>query len=74
MRRYLPRALRNVEFRIDMAHKDPRPINLLNMGGFQIFVYDPSRRAVEKEKPEKVFGLLTRTDGPVQNIHPRSSR
>ena len=58
MRQYLPRALRNVEFRIDMAHKDPRPINLLNMGGFQIFVYDPSRRAVEKESLRKFLDYL----------------
>jgi len=41
-----------------MAHKDPRPINLLNMGGFQIFVYEPSRRAVEKESLRKFFDYL----------------
>ena len=58
MRQHLPRGLKKVEFRIDMAHKDPRPINLLNMGGFQIFVYDPSRRAVEKESLRKFFDYL----------------
>ena len=41
-----------------MAHKDPRPINLLNMGGFQIFVYDPSRRTVEKESLNKFLNYL----------------
>ena len=58
MRKALPRHLKKIEFRIDMAHKDPRPINLLNMGGFQIFVYDPSRRSVEKEPLKKFFDYL----------------
>ena len=58
LRKLLPRHLKNVEFRIDMAHKDPRPINLLNMGGFQIFVYEPARKKVEKESLKKFFDYL----------------
>ena len=58
LRKLLPRHLKQVEFRIDMAHKDPRPINLLNMGGFQIFVYEPARKKVEKESLKKFFDYL----------------
>ncbi len=49
IRHVLPKHLKKLEFRIDMAHQDTRPINLLNMGGFQIFVYEPSTQHVAKE-------------------------
>ena len=58
LRNLLPRPLKNIEFRIDMALKDPRPINLLNMGGFQIFVYEPARKKIEKESLKKFFDYL----------------
>ena len=58
IRSALPRNLQNLEFRIDMAHQDPRPINLLNMGGFQIFVYEPSTRHVAKESLKTFFEYL----------------
>jgi HD superfamily phosphohydrolase len=58
VRELLPLHLKHIEFRIDMAHKDPRPINLLNMGGFQIFVYEPARKRVEKESLKKFFDYL----------------
>ena len=58
LRKHLPSHLKTIEFRIDMAHKDPRPINLLNMGGFQIFVYEPARGKVEKESLKQFFGYL----------------
>ena len=49
MRQILPREFRRVEIRVDFAYKDPRPINLLQMGGFQIFVWNPSTGNVDKE-------------------------
>ena len=49
MRRIIPRKWRGTDIRVDIAHKDPRPINLLNMGGFQIYVWNPSTGNVEKE-------------------------
>ena len=49
MRQALPKTLRTLDIRVDFAHKDPRPVNLLNMGGFQIFVWNPSTGHVEKE-------------------------
>lgn len=58
IRQTLPRALRHLEFRIDMAHQDPRPINVLNMGHYQIFVYNAGTRTVEKESLQRFFEYL----------------
>ncbi|MDH5563459.1 MAG: HD domain-containing protein [Nitrospirota bacterium] len=49
MRQALPRKWQQTSIQVDFAHKDPRPINLLNMGGFQIFVWNPSTGQVDKE-------------------------
>ena len=49
IRATLPDALKNLEFRIDMANKDGRPVNPLSMGHFQIYVYDSSTRTVSKK-------------------------
>jgi len=58
IRAKLPSSLQNLTFKIDMAIKDPRPLNLLNMGEFQIFVYDPATHTVEKEKLQEFFTFL----------------
>ncbi len=49
IRQALPKQLRSVDIRIDLAHKDPRPVNLLNMGDFQIYVWNPSTNRNEKK-------------------------
>ena len=49
MRQTLPRKWRQTDIRVDFAYKDPRPINLLQMGGFQIFVWNPATGNVDKE-------------------------
>jgi hypothetical protein len=49
MRQALPRKWRQTDIRVDFAYKDPRPINLLKMGGFQIFVWNPVTGNVDKE-------------------------
>ncbi len=54
----LPPHLKNLEFRVDMANQDPRPINLLNMGEFQIYVFDPATQAVSKEALKEFFEYL----------------
>lgn len=58
IRKALPPSLKSLDFRIDLASKDPRPMNLLNMGEFQIYVYDPATKTVEKEKLEEFFDYL----------------
>jgi hypothetical protein len=46
IRERLPPALRALEFRVDLAAKDTRPLNPLNMGHKQIYVFDPSSNEV----------------------------
>ncbi len=58
IRAALPQSLRKLEFRVDMANQDPRPINLLNMGEFQIYVYDPATQTVSKEALKEFFDYL----------------
>lgn len=58
IREALPAHLRKLELRVDMANQDPRPINLLNMGEFQIYVYDPATGTVSKEALREFFDYL----------------
>ena len=58
MRQLLPPKLRCQDIRVDFAHKDPRPINLLNMGGVQIFVWNPSKGIVEKDSLQTYLQYL----------------
>ena len=58
IRAVLPTHSKTLEFRVDMAHQDPRPINLLNMGRFQIYVYDPATQTVSKEVLKTFFDYL----------------
>ncbi|MEC4674215.1 MAG: HD domain-containing protein [Nitrospirota bacterium] len=58
IRRHLPRSVKRAKFRVDIASKDTRPINVLNMGQFQIYVYDPSTKTIEKEKLRQFFEYL----------------
>ena len=45
----LPQALRDLEFQIDLAFQDPRPVNPLGLGDRQIYVYDSVTGQVAKE-------------------------
>ncbi|RMH06600.1 MAG: HD domain-containing protein [Nitrospirae bacterium] len=58
IRRALPSSVKDIPFRVDLASKDPRPLNLLNMGAFQIYVYDPSTNMITKEKLQEFFAYL----------------
>lgn len=58
IRKKLPRRLAATNFRVDIASKDTRPINVLNMGQFQFYVYDPSTQSVEKERLQELFEFL----------------
>jgi uncharacterized protein len=49
IRSHLPPHLRDTPFRVDLANQDPRPLNPLSMGEFQIHVYDPSTGTNSKE-------------------------
>lgn len=49
MQKALPARISPKDFHIDFAHKDPRPVNLLNMGNFQIYVYNSGTDLIEKD-------------------------
>ena len=58
VRTFLPDTMKNVEFRVDMANKDGRPVNPLSMGNFQIYMYDPSTKTVSKEALRDSFDFI----------------
>ena len=58
IRKNLPQKLKNVQFRVDMATQDPRPVNPLMMGDRQIYVFNPSTRKVEKEPLKEFFDYI----------------
>ena len=58
IREQLPPALRKLPFKVDMANQDPRPLNPLSMGEFQIHVYDPSNQSVSKELLREYFDYI----------------
>jgi hypothetical protein len=58
IRKNLPQKLKNIQFRVDMATQDPRPINPLMMGDRQIYVFNPSTRKVEKEPLKEFFDYI----------------
>jgi len=43
---------------VDIASKDTRPFNELNMGQFQFYLYDPATGSVEKEKLQELLEFL----------------
>lgn len=58
IREALPAKLRKMMIRVDLAHQDPRPINLLKMGDAQIYVYNPSTGRVEIEYLKELFKFI----------------
>jgi uncharacterized protein len=58
IRKALPPHLKKVEFQVDMASQDPRPLNPLSMGEFQIHVYDSSTQTVSKEDLTELFKFI----------------
>lgn len=58
IRKNLPQKIKDLDFRVDMASQDPRPINPLMMGERQIHVFNPSTRKVEKEPLKDFFDYI----------------
>jgi HD superfamily phosphohydrolase len=54
----LPPGMKEIPFRVDMANQDPRPLNPLSMGEFQIYVYNPSTHVVSKELLKEFFDFI----------------
>jgi HD superfamily phosphohydrolase len=58
IRSALPRSLRSLRFRIDMATQDPRPENPFAMGKKQIHIFDPSTGEITKESLAELFEFI----------------
>lgn len=58
IREALPPSLRSLDLRVDMAMKDARPLNPLQMGSQQVYVYDPATRTVGKEALSRLLEWL----------------
>ena len=58
VRAALPPALQGVEFQVDLAFQDPRPLNPLAMGDRQIYVYDGTTGRVSAEALAALFKYL----------------
>lgn len=53
IRRFLPKSLKKIEFRVDIATQDPRPGDPLGMGERQLFVYTPATGEISKNALSK---------------------
>jgi len=49
MKASLPKNLKDLSFRVDIASKDQRPDNPMEMGERQIYVFNPSTGSISKE-------------------------
>jgi hypothetical protein len=58
VRYFLPGALKQFPFKIDMAQQDPRPLNPIKMGDRQIYVYDSATRRVSEEPLTEILKYL----------------
>ncbi|MDD5558095.1 HD domain-containing protein [Candidatus Methylomirabilis sp.] len=55
IRRHLPKRLHGIEFKVDMAALDPRPINPLAEGSKRIFMYNPATGEVSSRPLMELF-------------------
>ncbi len=55
IRRHLPKRLQGIEFKVDMAALDPRPINPLAEGSKKIFMYNPATGEVSPRPLKELF-------------------
>ena len=58
LRNTLPKRLRAIKFRVDLANLDPRPINPLAMGDTQIYIYNESSGTIEAEILKELFRFI----------------
>jgi len=59
MERTLPKRIRGVEFHVDMAHHDPRPLNPWHESeGEALFIFDPQTQRISKEPFRRLFQYI----------------
>jgi hypothetical protein len=64
IRERLPRPMRNMEFRIDVATQDPRPINPVAEGNKRINIYNASTGVTSPEPLKEIFKYI-----PARIVH-----
>jgi len=59
MEALLPRRLKGIEFHIDMAHHDPRPLNPWHESeGTTLRIYDPGSKRISREPLRRLFQYI----------------
>jgi HD superfamily phosphohydrolase len=59
MKGFLPKRLKGIEFHVDMAHHDPRPLNPWRESkGATLLIYDPGSRRVSREPLRRLFQYI----------------
>ncbi len=58
IRESLPDEFRNIEFHVDMALHDPRPLNPLHSEDSPLLIYDPISEKVSREPLEELFKYI----------------
>ena len=59
MEGFLPKRLKRIEFYIDMAHHDPRPLNPWHESEeTTLLVYDPGSKRISKEPLRRIFQYI----------------
>ncbi len=58
LRSELPKKLKGMKLRVDLANLDPRPINPLAMGDAQIYIYNESSGSIEAGILKELFRFI----------------
>lgn len=59
MELFLPRAFKKIEFHVDMAHHDPRPLNpWRDTEGKSLLIYDPATQRISREPLRSLFQYI----------------
>jgi hypothetical protein len=59
MEAFLPRHLKGIEFHVDMAHHDPRPLNpWYESEGATLLIYDSGSKRISREPLRRLFQYI----------------
>jgi HD superfamily phosphohydrolase len=59
MEAFLPTSLKGIEFHVDMAHHDPRPLNPWHESqGATLLIYDPGSKRISREPLRRLFQYI----------------
>lgn len=64
IRKRLPKPLQNIEFRVDLATQDPRPINPMTEGNKRINIFNPSTDSTSLEPLQEIYRFI-----PARIVH-----